>query len=291
MFKTIDEQVEDLRSFSANPRQRIRTGLESIDVVCEGPAAGEVFMILGRSFSGKSLAGLNVLANNPSVPMLFFSLEMPARQCIQRLFSMWSRTEHQDVVRMTNEGSLPKILDELGEAYPSHIIVDKSGLTYGDMSIYLEQFDEYIGERPAAVVIDYLELVGGGINASEGYTRTESLAKALKDWAKDEEVAVFILHQTNRSEPEWEPPHADSARGAGYTESDAVIGLWRPWLNPKLGDHEREMMRDEVWFNVIKNRITGRVTGAKGLKFSLRGDLKLRDLDAEATRRYWNSGR
>ena len=47
----------------------------------------------------------------------------------------------------------------------------------------------------------------------------------MKTWAKAENVAVFLLHQTNRVEKVWDPPTEDSARSAGYTEADVVIGI------------------------------------------------------------------
>ena len=284
-FSTLGEQVERLRDFAANPRQRIRIGIESLDILTEGPAAGEVYQFMGRSFSGKSLVATNIMANNPEVPLIFFSLEMPARQALSRLYSTYENVDHHSVQAQMKGGSLPKLFDTLPAKLPKQIIVDKSGQTLDDMSFYLDLYDGYFEQRPACVLVDYLELIRS--SDGEGHFRTEMVAKRLKDWSKSEDVAVFLLHQTNRSEPEWDPPTADSARGAGFTEADVVVGMWQPGRNPKLSDLEKAALEGEIHMNVLKNRISGRTTGAKTIRLKLEPTLKMVDLSAEQTKRYY----
>lgn len=285
-FSTMQEQVERLRDFAANPRQRVRTGIPSLDIITEGPAAGEVYTIMGRSFSGKSLVATNIMANNSKLPLIFFSLEMPERQALQRLYSTYENVSASSVQAQMKAGTLPELFDSFPEKLPKQIIVDKPGMTLDDLSFMVDQYDAYFDERPVAVLIDYLELLQGG--QGEGHFHTEMIAKRLKDWSKGEHLAVFLLHQTNRSEPEWEEPTADSARGAGFTESDVVVGMWQPSRNPKLMATERAGMEGEVHMNVLKNRITGRTTGAKTIRLKLEDTLKLVDLAADDTRRYYS---
>lgn len=277
--------MERLREFAANPRQRVRTGIPSLDIITEGPAAGEVYTIMGRSFSGKSLVATNIMANNPKLPLLFFSLEMPERQALSRLYCTYENVEHSAVLSQMKNGTLPDLFDTFPEKLPKQIIVDRPGQTLDDLSFIVDQYETYFEERPAAVLIDYLELLQG--EKGEGHFRTEMVAKRLKDWAKGEQVAVFLLHQTNRSEPEWAEPTADSARGAGFTESDVVVGMWQPGRDPKLMNSEKLALEGEVHMNVLKNRITGRTTGAKVIRLKLEQTLKLVDLAAEETRRYY----
>ena len=284
-FSTLADQVKNLRNFAANPRQRVRTGIESLDYITEGPAAGEVYTVLGRSFSGKSLVATQIMANNPEMPMIFFSLEMPARQALMRLYSQSMEVDAYDVQAQVKRNSLPGLIDTLQDKHPMQVIYDGSGMTLGDMSAVIDQYETYYGTRPVAVLIDYLELVRGGVG--EGHFQTESIAKALKDWSKDEEVAVFLLHQTNRSESEWDPPTADSARGAGFTEADVVVGMWQPGRNPKLGEVEKKQMEGIVQMNVIKNRITGRTTGSKDIKLRMDPSLRFVDLSAEQTKKFY----
>lgn len=278
-FPLMADLIGDLRNFSANPQQRYPWGIPSLDVITEGPAPGEVFTVMGRSFSGKSIVATNIMANNQDKGSIFFSLEMPARQAVQRLYATWAGVDHQAVQSQVRANSLPHVLDTMGEAMVKHVVIDRPAMTLGDMSVYLEAYDRMFEHRPEVVIIDYLELIGGGKSSGEGWQKTEAIAGALKDWAKSEEVPVFVLHQTNRNEKEWDPPTADSARGAGFTESDVMVGMWNPWRDPNMGQAERASIQGQVWMNVLKNRVTGRTT-ANPIRLNLREDLKLVDLSA-----------
>ena len=63
-MKLLAQQIEELAEYAKNPQQRIHIGIPSVDTLCQGPAAGEVFTILGRSYSGKSLVAQNIMVAN-----------------------------------------------------------------------------------------------------------------------------------------------------------------------------------------------------------------------------------
>lgn len=278
MILTLGEQVQDLIEYSKNPSQRIRTGFSRIDELCGGPAAGEVFMILGRSYTGKSLVAQNIINYNHNLPSIFFSLEMPYIQALQRLYSIWSGTPQDDVQDMTQSGSLPEHVRTLPTHFPNHVIVDKPALGLDDMANYIKMYDETFGQRPAFVIIDYLELIGGAKRTGEGWLATESVAASLKDFAKGEDIPVFVVHQTNMQEPPWKPPTPNSARGAGFTEADFVVGLWNPSIDPGLGYYERLELAGQRWFNILKNRAYGRNAGGKPIHYELKNDLTFHQL-------------
>ncbi len=275
-FPTMLAQVDELQLFARNPHQRIRSGLTALDSIIEGPAAGEVCLFLGRSFSGKSQVAINLLLNNRSLSQIFFSMEMPAHQVMQRLYAMWSGMAHSDVLHQTMEGRLPSKFSELPDAFPRTVILEQP-MGLGDMSAYINEFESWYGDRPAHVVIDYLELMVSGMKEGGGFQETELLARSVKRWAKEEHMAVFLIHQTNRRENSWEPPNEDSAKGAGYTEADVVVGLWQEGKNPALSIQERKDAFGRIQMNVIKNRINGQVT-FEDLTYQLLPSLKLHDL-------------
>lgn len=256
-FPILEEQVEDLRDFAANPKQRIATGIDILDEVILGPAAGEVFTFVGRSFVGKSLLATNVMAANPDESIVFFSLEMPAHQVLTRLYSHVFNTPGADVQAAIRGNRLPSQVGELASLLPRQVIVDRPALTLDDMSAYLARYEAWYGERPALVIVDYLEEVGGAKQSGEGWVRTEATASSVKAWSKEEEVAVMMLHQSNLKTEPWEAVTPGSAKGGGFTESDAVVGIWRPGWDPGLGDDASYHQRDWFFMNVLKNRVTG----------------------------------
>lgn len=275
-FHTLAEQVEGLRTYSANPQQRIRTGFNAIDMLCEGPAPGEVFTFLGRSYSGKSIVAQNIMVNNASLGIIFFSLEMFYLIAIQRQFAMWSGFDNSEVAKWTREGTLPDLIDVMPDEFEKQVIVDRAGMTPEAMSHSIDQYFDWFGSRPDCVIVDYLELVSGAKVSGEGWLATESSAQSMKDFAKQEAMPVFLIHQTNKAEDPWEAPTMGSARGGGYTEADFVVGMWRPHLNPKLTYFERELLRSEIHFTILKNRPFGKHND-RPLQYRMRPDLILEE--------------
>ena len=248
------DQVQSLFTFASAPVKRVGTGLKPIDNLIGGPAPGEICMVIARSYAGKSVVGQNIIYNNNELPSIFFSMEMPELQALLRLYSMWSNTSSKDNQYALENGELDKLIWNMVLDFPCHVIDDDAGQSLEGMSRKLEMFQSEYRVRPEFVVVDYLELLGGTKAAGEGFAGVESQATSLKDWAKQEEMRVFVLHQTNRQEPKFKPPTENSARFGGYTEADFVLGLWRPHTDPTLDYWDAVGMKNQICFNVLKNR-------------------------------------
>lgn len=246
--------IKNLAEFAEADVKRVPTGIPEVDRLCRGPAPGEICMIMGRSYSGKSIIGQNIIHYNKELPSIFFTMEMPTNQALIRLYSMWSDTPSGDVQLAIEQGDFPKDMWDMAEAFPQHTMVGQSGITVQEMSEKIFEFEGRQGVRPEFVVIDYLELLGGAKASGEGYIATEQQATQLKDWAREENMRVFVLHQTNKQEKQWMPPTEDSARNAGYTEADFVLGLWRPGKDPKLNVVEAMSKKNQMAMNILKNR-------------------------------------
>jgi len=254
MSQSLYNDVKELFAFAESDTKRVGTGIPAIDEAIRGPAPGEVCMIMGRSYSGKSIVGQNIIHYNKTLPSIFFSMEMPKMQAVIRLYSMWSGSNSTDVQLAIEDGSPPLDMWDMIKDFPYHKIEDQPGITIQEMSKTVDEFQSTHKKRPEFVVVDYLELLGGAKASGEGYLATEMQATMLKDWAKQEEMRVFLVHQTNRLERQWMPPTEDSARNAGFTEADFVIGLWRPHKNPTIDFLEKLRTQHIIAANVLKNR-------------------------------------
>ena len=254
MKLSLYRQVDKLYKFAETPVKRVGTGLAGIDELIVGPAPGEVCMFVGRSYSGKSIVGQQIVYANPNMGSIFFSMEMPFMQALVRLYAMTKNVPAGDVQNAVEAGDPPTDIWDLVTQYPKHVIVDEPALSLGEMSDAISQYENSFNARPEFVVVDYLELLGGAKASGEGYLATEMQATMLKDWAKAENMRVFVLHQANKQEPRWLPPTDSSARNGGYTEADFVVGMWRPHTDPALPTYEALALEDQVCFNVLKNR-------------------------------------
>jgi replicative DNA helicase len=252
--QSLYRQIEALYQFADTPVKRVGTGIRGIDELIVGPAPGEVCMVVGRSYSGKSIVGQQIVYNNPEMGSIFFSMEMPYMQALTRLYAMTNNVSAAHLQTEIESGNPPTDMWDLAMQYPRHVIIDEAAMSLSDMSEAVKEYERDYGDRPDFVVVDYLELLGGAKASGEGYLATEMQATMLKDWAKSEEMRVFVMHQANKQEPRWLPPTDSSARNGGYTEADFVIGMWRPHLDPKLPTYEAMALKDTVMFNVLKNR-------------------------------------
>ena len=276
-FKTLTEQMAELRAASANPVQRTRTGLRQLDKAIRGIGLGELLMFAARSGNGKSAFATQFIANNPDTPTIFFSLEMPASRVMQRLYAQVTDAPAADLEESAMRNQLPADLEALQEKLPYSVVVDRPGLRWEDMAAYMDNYSDFYSRRPVVVLIDYLELVAGMKTKGEITSASvDAIANQAKEFAVEQNVGVVMLHQLNTSVKEWEPPNKGSLRYGGLAESDFVVGLWRPGLDPELKGNDAKLREREVGINVIKNRIFG--DEPRNLRYTLTHSMRLTDL-------------
>lgn len=259
---TSNDGVRGIIRYAANPTKRVETGIWPIDnMIGGGVGRGEVCVVIGKSGSGKSIVGQNILEHNLDIPAVFFSFEMPGTMAVTRSLAIYSGRSHDDIFNMVENNNLDKdLLRRWSESHKKHYFVTRTGLDLAAMSQTLKEAEENVGERPALVVIDYMELVAA-VSGAESIEAVTSVAQLLKGWAKEEEVACVVLHQTNKSLRHGDAPDEDSARYGGFTEADVVIGVWRPhkWeprhkTEAPLPMATKEYLKKFYGINLIKNR-------------------------------------
>jgi replicative DNA helicase len=254
LILTLETAVDRVAEYSIMEVHRVKSGLRAVDAKCGGPAPGELFTIVGRSFTGKSVVAQNIILANRELPSVFFSLEMPLVQSVLRLYAMWSGTPAFDLQVQVEAGGLPDDIYKLVDAFPLHVVNDKPGLGVDDMADFYEAYRQHFKVQPAFCVVDYLELLGKTKANGGGYEQIEAQLAGLRDWTRYENTRTFLIHQANKSEPMWAAPTQDSPRGGGYTESDFMVGLWRPHLDPELTQAEAKWLENKLGINVLKNR-------------------------------------
>ncbi|SFR15353.1 DnaB-like helicase C-terminal domain-containing protein [Desulfoscipio geothermicus] len=247
-----EEYVQELE------KRKINLGISIIDRAIRGIAPGEVCEVLARSGVGKTAFLINVIrsvALNQKTPTLFFSLEQPLAQIYERAAQITVRQEGQAIEKAVRAGdanarSLAKLV---GMNFEKVYIVEEDFLTYEDLREFIQVAEtEKVHEPVRLVCIDYLGRMRG--ERGSQYEVTSELAKQLKRLAKELDVAVLYLHQTNRSgKTGAEPITMDMARDSGVVEeaADFVLGLWRPDIDkPEAQKSESEELRVAV----LKNR-------------------------------------
>jgi KaiC/GvpD/RAD55 family RecA-like ATPase len=259
---TSAEGVKGIKRYASNPTKRTALGIWPIDnLIGGGVGRGEVCVIIGKSGSGKSILGQNVLESNLEVPAVFFSFEMPGTMLVTRSLAMWSGKSHNQIFHMIENNQLDEeMLANWDDAHRNHFYVTRTGLDLKAMSQALEEATGELGEKPAIVVIDYMELVASQAGG-DTIDNVTSVAQLLKGWAKLEDVSCVLLHQTNKSLRHGDAPDEDAARYGGFTEADIVVGVWRPhkWEphvrgETPMSEVHKDYLKGYYGVNLIKNR-------------------------------------
>jgi replicative DNA helicase len=175
------------------------TGVHSLDEMTGGIRPGELWAVGALPGRGKTALGAQMILANAKagVPVMSFSIEMSAIELCKRLLAASSKVS-AGLIRNPRYIPADRWL-ELGEA----------AATLGELPIYVDdrgslKIDQLLASarlfirrhQIALIVVDYLQIVqapGRDIKDQVSYT-----AKALRAFAKSENVAVVQLSQLSR---------------------------------------------------------------------------------------------
>lgn len=262
-YTTLEDYVGEAAEYAA--LGRIPTGFPFFDKrIGGGVTQGEVTLMLARTSVGKTWWLANVIANNPGIPAIFFSIEMAGRAMAIRLAAITTDTPDAEIKHQLEEQGYSSALDKLPDLLPKLTLVDDSGITLRKMSTIINEVEDRTGERPRFVGIDYLELVSGA-PGMEAASQVSDLSKDIKRWARRMDVHVFVLHQVPRGrmgQKDGKPLQNDghmpltlqSGKYGGEEAADYVLGAYRPHLDPELTFDQMEFHKGEFFMQFLKTR-------------------------------------
>jgi replicative DNA helicase len=262
------QRIEDLAAGLIPPG--IATGFYDFDAMTQGLQRSNLVIVAGRPGSGKTAFALNVAQNIASMhglPVVVFSMEMEKDELVQRMLSCFGSVTSSQI--RTGQ-LLPDDWTRLGQAISkvSHLPVSIDDTPGSEMTVeYISSTSRrMLAERGdlGAIVIDYLQLMGGAGESSQRVGELSQITRSLKGLAKELKVPIILLSQLNRgveSRQDKRPLMSD-LRDSGAIEQDAdiVLMLYRDeYYNPDTVD------RGIAEINVCKHR--NGPTGAVKLLF------------------------
>ncbi|MCC5451686.1 replicative DNA helicase [Rheinheimera sp. UJ51] len=255
----------------------LSTGFENLDYMTGGLRNGDLVIVAARPSMGKTTLVLNMLeriaiTNKAPQWALFFSLEMPAQQILQKVYASISSTPLAQILNasiMSDNTGYAKIGTAMEVMQHSKLMIDdKGGQHLTQIQSRAKRMAIKQGKGPAVIVVDYLQLI-----RAEGESQTiriGNVSAGLKNLAKQMNCPVIALSQLNRSLTG--KPTLINLRDSGSIEQDADIVLF-------LHDEDYEGQRDEYSLTEIifaKNRMgrTGSTFLQPELQFSRFSDTK-----------------
>jgi len=226
-FETI-EKLYDRRTHITG----VRTGYGDLDRLTSGLQPSELIVLAARPSMGKTALALNIAENvaiHDKQTVAIFSLEMSKESLLMRLLCSQARVDggklRSGYLPKTDYGKLSVALGALAEA--PIFIDDTPALTVMDMRAKSRRLKK--DHDLALVIVDYLQLMGGGGRFSNRVEEVSSISRGLKALAKELRLPVVALSQLSRA-PEKERsdhrPQLSDLRESGSIEQDADVVMF-----------------------------------------------------------------
>lgn len=253
--KTVRESVDEfVARYSAKMKdpnfgKGILTGYSFIDFQTNGLKPAELFLVAGESGAGKSVLLMNLaiqmwLQGNKVTDkefkkgynVLFFSLEMPHEQCLNRLVSKLGDISYRGI----RDGNLlTEDMDKLKQTlkfmkrYPHEFeIIDiPRGATAEQLELIFNEAKNRF--NPDIVVVDYLGLMSSDSKEDQDWLQLGEIAASLHEFARVYNVCVLSAVQLNRM-----------AGGKGKESGDG-IGLHRIGRSAMIAHNANVVMQIE----------------------------------------------
>lgn len=227
-FEQIEKNISD--GMTANG---VSSGFADLDRLTGGFQPGSLNIVAARPSVGKTAFALNIAqyaAVENEVPVLIFSLEMPAEQLAVRMLSAGAEVNIKELqltrkVRSDQWTNLTNAVAKLSRA-PIHID-DSSMLTTLELRSRCRRFFSKHKEKLSLVIVDYLQLMETHSKRADNRQQEVSdISRALKGIAREFEVPVIALSQLSREVEKRgkdKRPVLSDLRDSGAIEQDADL--------------------------------------------------------------------
>lgn len=271
--KTLKEAVpifrEEYNAKLQDPNfdQGTRTGYSYLDNVTDGLRPGELILIGGESGAGKSMLLMNMalqiwLQGNttdmtgnfvPGNSVLYFSLEMPFKPCLNRVLSRLSGCPSKKIRNATLDqeeaAKLKTALRFINNYENQFEIIDiPRGATMETMELMFEEAKAHF--EPKVVVIDYLGLMDYDGPEMDDWLKLGKIAEKIHEFARVHNVIVLSAIQLNRSKGGKD---AEEKIGLHRIGRSALI-MQNANIGVQIETRPNEKSFPDMYYHLIKNR-------------------------------------
>lgn len=247
----------------------IRTGYKKLDRLLSGMQPGTLNIVGARPAMGKSAFALGMAvsaARTEHRPVLFFSLEMSATELTQRILSAEAQVDSERMRSgQLQDADWTKITNAINRLEIPLFIDDTPQITVMQIRQKLRRVAVSDG-APAMVVIDYLQLMGGG-NSETRQLEIAEISRGLKLLAREFSIPVVALSQLSRGIEQRQDrrPVLSDLRESGALEQDADVVMF---LYREDAANAEVKMNDRGFADVIVSKHRSGPTGDIRLLFN-----------------------
>jgi len=267
------------RHAQGGPLIGLPTGIRDLDDLTSGLQNADLIIIAGRPSMGKTALVGNIAMHSAlsGVPVLLFSLEMPAESLMTRILAGMSNIDSRQLRRgfVCNDqwSRLADAASRIGAA-PLHID-DKVDITLAEIRAKARRLKAEHGL--GLLIIDYIQLMRVPGRHDTREQAVAEISRTLKAIARDLEIPVIGLSQLNRQVDgrSNKRPMLSDLRESGAIEQDAdlIAFIYRDEVYNKYESNPERGIA-EIEISKARNGPTGTVR----VRFSAKTQT-FRDLD------------
>ena len=218
----------------------IPTGFLDLDYRTAGFHPSNLILIAARPAMGKTAFVLNIaqhVAFRQNKTVAIFSLEMSKEELINRMFSLESLVEAQNLrTGQLNDEEWDKLIESAGVIGRSKLFIDDTpSISIAELRTKCRKLS--LEQNLSMIIIDYLQLMSGSGRSESRQQEVSEISRSLKALARELSVPVVALSQLSREvekRPDKRPMMSD-LRESGAIEQDAdlVMFIYRDdYYNP-----------------------------------------------------------
>ena len=206
----------------------VATGFLDLDYRTSGMQPADLVLIAARPSMGKTAFVLNIaqhVAFRLNETVAIFSLEMSKEQLVNRMFSLESNVDAQNLRNGTlSDSDWEKLIESAGVIGRSNLIIDDTaGISISELRSKCRKFK--LEHNLRMIIIDYLQLMSGSGRSEYRQQEISEISRSLKSLARELNVPVLALSQLSRAveqRPDKRPMMSD-LRESGAIEQDADV--------------------------------------------------------------------
>lgn len=223
----------------------LSTGFTDLDERTSGLQKSDLVIVAARPSMGKTTFAMNLVENvmmKSGLPVLVFSMEMPAEQLVMRMLSSLGRID-QGKVRSgkLEEDDWPRLTSTMTLLAEQKLLIDDSAsLSPNDVRTRARRVSREQGGL-GMIMVDYLQLMRVPGLETNRVAEISEISRSLKALAKEMQCPVVALSQLNRSleqRPNKRPIMSDLREsGAIEQDADVIMFIYRDEVyNPESAD-------------------------------------------------------
>ncbi len=209
----------------------IATGFLDLDYRTAGLQPSDLILIAARPSMGKTAFVLNIaqhIAFKLNLTVAIFSLEMSKEQLVNRLFSLQSSVDAQNLrTGQLNDEEWEKLIESAGVIGRSNLFIDDTpGISIAELRTKCRKLK--LEHNLSIIIIDYLQLMSGSGKSDSRQQEISDISRSLKGLARELHVPVVALSQLSRAveqRPDHRPMMSD-LRESGAIEQDADVVMF-----------------------------------------------------------------